>query len=267
MKIIVLNSKGGVGKSTTAIQVLVPYLYSKNEQSQQIKVIEFDDENEDSKSFSLSKILDAKNIKVSTSDIDASLIDSILEDENIVLDIGGNKTTTYVLDSLIDNGMINSFDLIVIPLTDGEQDSINAIKVYDKIRENNKTSKIIFALNRVNTAYELEIQFLDFFGDTEKKRLDGRVGLIEKIKEPDRNIIKIVDSPVIRFSRIFGTTAYELSFKDMSKVREKIAEATVNKNTEEVRKQSYRLGILNKSKRYRNEVLEECFKAIDEACK
>ena len=262
-KIIVLNSKGGVGKSTTSTQILAPFLYIKNGQNDKVNLIEFDDENEDSLSFENSDILIPKRVKIEGNDLDSALTDNVLDFDDVVLDIGGNKTTTYVIDSLVDSGIINAFDLIVIPLTDGEQDALNAINVYKKIRQNNEDSKIIFALSRVNNSYDLEMQFLDFFGDA-KGRLDDRVGLIEQVAEQDRNIIKIVDSDVIKFSRVFGVTAFELSQKDIQELKEKQKESLKAKDKEKSKKIAYRLTILNKAIRYKDEVLKECFKAIQE---
>lgn len=244
------------------MQILAPYLYIKNGQNDKISLIEFDDENEDSKSFISSEIINAKTIKVSGNDIDTALTDNVLSNDNIILDIGGNKTTTYIIDSLIDSGVINAFDLIVVPLTDGEQDAVNAISVYQKIREYNDTSKILFALSRVNRNYDLEIQFLDFFGD-KKGRLDNRAGLIEKIDEDDRNIIEIDDSEVIKYSRVFGVTVFELSQKDINDLKEKMKEALKNNDTEKSKKLAYRSTILNKAIRYKDEVLKECFNKID----
>ncbi len=262
-KIIVLNSKGGVGKSTTSTQILAPFLYIKNGQNDKVNLIEFDDENEDNKSFENSEILTPKRVKIEGNDLDSALTDHVLDHENLVLDIGGNKTTTYVIDSLINSGIINAFDLVVIPLTDGEQDAVNAINVYKKIREHNQESKIIFALSRVNNSYDLEMQFLDFFGD-KKGRLDDRIGLIEQIAEQDRNIIKIVDSDVIKYSRVFGITAFELSQNDTNSLKEKMKESLKNKDTEKSKKLAYRSTILNKSIRYKDEVLRECFKLIND---
>ncbi len=262
-KIIVLNSKGGVGKSTTSTQILAPYLYIKNGKKDKVKLIEFDDENEDSKSFLSSEILKSKRVKIDGNDLDSALTDHVLDFDDIVLDIGGNKTTTYVMDSLVDSGIINAFDLIVIPLTDGEQDAVNAINVYKKIREHNQDSKIIFALSRVNNSYDLEMQFLDFFGD-KKGRLDDRIGLIEQVAEQDRNIIKIVDSDVIKYSRVFGVTAFELSQKDIAELKEKQKESLKAKDKEKSKKIAYRLTILNKAIRYKDDVLKECFKTINE---
>ena len=45
--IIIPQTKGGVGKSTVAMQVIAPYLYKKH--GKKITYIEIDDENNDSK--------------------------------------------------------------------------------------------------------------------------------------------------------------------------------------------------------------------------
>ena len=63
-KIVVLNAKGGVGKSTISMQVIVPYLYTRNG-NRVVNYYEFDDENEDSKSFINSKLVNSKQMKVS----------------------------------------------------------------------------------------------------------------------------------------------------------------------------------------------------------
>jgi flavorubredoxin len=75
------------------------------------------------------------------------LLDIIIDNENIIIDVGGNKTTTFVIDSLSNTGIINALDLIVIPLGDGEQDASNAIKLYNRVRELNNEIKIVFALS------------------------------------------------------------------------------------------------------------------------
>jgi len=50
LKVAVISSKGGVGKSTISMQLITPYLYEKNG-SNPIAHYEFDDENQDSLSF------------------------------------------------------------------------------------------------------------------------------------------------------------------------------------------------------------------------
>lgn len=53
--IIIPQTKGGVGKSTVAIQVITPYKHGKK-----ITNIEIDDENNDSKSFTRTEIVNKR---------------------------------------------------------------------------------------------------------------------------------------------------------------------------------------------------------------
>ena len=56
--IIIPQTKGGVGKSTVAMQVIAPYLYKKH--GKKITYIEIDDENNDSRSFTRTEIVDKR---------------------------------------------------------------------------------------------------------------------------------------------------------------------------------------------------------------
>jgi len=262
-KFIVLNTKGGVGKSTTAMQVLAPYLYKKNDEKEKINLIEFDDENKDSEKFVYSEIVNSKRYLVEGSDLDSNIIDISLGYKNLIIDVGGNKTTTYVLNSFKKSRMLKVFDCVVIPLTDGEQDSLNAINVYRKIRESNKDIKIIFALSRVNRKYELEIQFLDFFGDR-KGRIDDRKGFIEKIDERDRNIIEIDDTEAIRISRAYSLTAYELAKQSIEDLENKMEQFLKDDNMSKARKAGFRIIQIENAVNFKKEVLERCFNKIDE---
>ena len=54
--IMIPQTKGGVGKSTVAMQVIAPYLHNKHKKK--IRYIEIDDENKDSNTFFNTKIVD-----------------------------------------------------------------------------------------------------------------------------------------------------------------------------------------------------------------
>ena len=206
--------------------------------------------------------MEAKQIKISGSDLDVELINNILEYENLVIDIGGNKTTTFILDALKNTNMISALDCIVIPLTDGEQDAINAIKVYKKIRELSQEIKVVFALGRVDNNMDIEIQFLDFFGDI-NGRLNNKIGYIEDINIEDRNIIKINNSESIKVARTYGITCFELSKQNVDEIKEKMKQFLKEKDTENSKKMAYKLTQINKAVQFKEDVLKESFKILN----
>jgi len=262
MKFMVLNTKGGVGKSTVSVQVLVPYLWNRTGQTEKINLVEFDDENSDSETFGNSNILDAKRIKISNGDLDTNIVNTALDHENLVVDVGGNKTTTYILQSLENTNIIDVFDCAIIPLGDGEQDAINAVNVYKKLRDISNDIKIVFALSKVDKSMDKEIQFFDFFGDI-KDRIDSRTGIIEQIEQSDRNIIVIYNDESVKVSRAFGITAYEISETNIDDLKAKMKEFLVNKENDKVKKTSYRITLINKAIKFRDETLIQCFKTLD----
>ncbi len=262
-KIMILNTKGGVTKSTTAVQIVAPFLYWKNGENEKVNLIEFDDENADSETFINSNILNSKRIKIDGNDLDSELINTILDNDNLVIDVGGNKTTTYMINALENTNLIDGLDCIIIPLTDGEQDSINAIKVYKQIRDLSSDIKVVFVLGKADKTMDIEIDFGDFFGDI-KGLLDNKVGYIEDINDNDRNIIKVYKDESIKVSRRFGTTVYELAQQDMSMLKNKMKQYLKDKDNDKVKKVAYRITVINKSIRFKDEVLKECFKTLNE---
>jgi cellulose biosynthesis protein BcsQ len=259
-KVVVLNAKGGVGKSTISMQVVVPYLFTRHENSV-INYYEFDDENEDSKSFINSKLVKSNQIKVIDSNLREVVVDIILRDESMCIDVGANKTTSYFIASLIDSGMIDAVDLIIIPLADGELDAINAIELYYKIKESKSEVKVLFILNRYNTLRDIHSQFDIFLGD--KRGFFDTQGLIENLAEGDRNYITLPDSDTIKYCRSFGTTVWELAHLDRDlagQLKEAIKE---KKDKQEIKMLSFKKALKGDCELYTKNSLEPIFEKID----
>ncbi len=162
--IIIPQTKGGVGKSTVAMQVIAPYLYKKH--GKKITYIEIDDKNNDSQSFTRTQIVNKRML--STNKL-KELDELILMDDNheVIVDVGGNKTSSYVLEEIAKVGTFGNVKWIV-PMGDGELDGKNAIATMKKLKkiENNSQDNLLFALNRaISTDQDyLEEQFINFFG-------------------------------------------------------------------------------------------------------
>ena len=141
--IIIPQTKGGVGKSTVAMQVIAPYLYKKH--GKPVTYIEVDDENNDSRSFTATKIVNKKMLKTNHL---SQLDEMILMDDNheVIVDVGGNKTSTLVLDEISKVGTFGNVKWI-IPMGDGELDGKNAIATMKKLRkiERNSTDIVNFS--------------------------------------------------------------------------------------------------------------------------
>ena len=192
-KIVTIQTKGGAGKSTTAIQVLGAYFLSKGED---VKNFEYDDENHDSKDFSSSKIVSSQElVGDSTTELASSITDKIMDDGNTVFDVGGNKTTTMFLDALEESRMHMGIDLFVIPMSSGAKDLDNAIKTYDRVKEYGKP--VLFVLGRTRSqtgSQRIYFQYRNFF-----------------TKLPDVDYIQVEESDAVDLSRDLKRTVLEVS--------------------------------------------------------
>ena len=204
--IIIPQTKGGVGKSTVAMQVIAPYLYKKH--GKPVTYIEIDDENNDSQSFTRTQIVNKKMLN--TNNI-TQLDEMILMDDNheIIVDVGGNKTSTLVLDEIAKVGSFSNVKWIV-PMGDGELDGKNAIATMKKLRkiERNSTDNLFFALNRAISAEQdyLEEQFINFFGH---KYLGSDSTITDFVEDPKYFAVK--NDKIITMSRYLGSTVWEMA--------------------------------------------------------
>lgn len=199
MTYIGITTKGGAGKSTIMSQILAPYLFYKN--NEKVRLIEIDDENNDSVVFSKSEIVECSILPTAQ----ISKIDEIFfDDEDTLVDVGGNKTATIFLEEM---KKIQEYENIIwlIPLGSGEQDNQNALETYNSIKEMHNEANIIFVLSNVKTLY-LEWEFLHFFGHT---YLNTEMAIMKQIE--DVKYITVNASTIINNSRTFSKTVQDIS--------------------------------------------------------
>jgi len=208
-KILVVSNKGGVGKSTIAMQIIAPYLYINNNK-RAINYYEFDDDNRDLLSFGASKITHKKHVRIIKEYLKDEIIEIFSKNEPLCADIGGNKTTSLTLNGFRESGMMQLVDLVVIPLLDGEQDGLNAKIVYDKVKKLNNEVKILFVLNKARDIEKLEYQFENYFGDP-RGIFSKKYALINNIEKKDNNYIALEDNDILKYSRRFGLTVFEIA--------------------------------------------------------
>lgn len=172
--ILTIQTKGGVGKSTIAQQVLSTYFLANRES---VSLVEIDDENLDSAYLKDSRIK-TEQLTLGSSASAERVIEALTErvSENLVIDVGGNRTATNFIDAAGRAGFFSFVDLVVIPISGPGQDEINALKTIDLINEVSPETKIVIAVTRqmVRSDDEFNDVFRRYFNvDALEKAADG----------------------------------------------------------------------------------------------
>ena len=249
--ILIINDKGGAAKSTVAMQVIAPYFLAK---SQEVELLELDNQNQDAKIFSKSRIK-TKQITVDSNskDLNQTIRDLFLSENknNTVLDIGGNATTTNFSSSLKSTHMFHMVDLFVIPMSGASQDLKNAKKTLKIILDMNNNAKVLFALSRVRNPKRVQFQYGDFFQDEELKKYP---------------YIILPESDCIDLSRKLKKTVYELAQDEEEKqnINQKLLEAFDKNDKNSIYSYSLILEILEDSQNYKKEVIDVAHQTLDE---
>jgi len=255
--IIIPQTKGGVGKSTVAMQVMAPYLYKKH--GKRITYIEIDDENNDSQSFTRTEIVDKRMLGTNKL---TQLDELILMDDNheVIVDVGGNKTSSLVLDEI---KKVGTFDNVkwIIPLGDGELDGKNAIATMKKIKriDANASNNVIFALSRAISMQDdyIEEQFINFFGH---KYIDSSSVICDFVKNP--RYFPVKNDKVITMSRYLGSTVWEMAYNNTD-FAQKAIQAKELGDIESARKYLFFRRIQTEAKDYVINVLNKIFFDLD----
>jgi hypothetical protein len=256
--IIIPQTKGGVGKSTVAMQVIAPYLYKKH--GKKITYIEIDDENNDSQSFTSTQIVEKKMLNTNKL---TELDELILMDDNhqVIVDVGGNKTSSLVLEEIAKVGTFNNVKWIV-PMGDGELDGKNAIATMKKLRkiERNSTDNLFFALNRAISMEPdyLQEQFINFFGH---KYLGSNSTITDFVS--DARYFAVKNDKVITMSRYLGSTVWEMAHNNTDFAK-KAVEAKESGDLEAARKYLFFRRLQTEAKDYVLGTLNGIFCQLDQ---
>jgi hypothetical protein len=261
-KVLVINAKGGSGKSTVSTQVILPWLYLHTGKQYPSFYYEFDDENRQKEwAFQATTVAINKSAQVSQTELRDRMADILLQKENSVcIDVGANKTSIAIQEALFDSGMIHAIDVAVIPVMDGEIDAVNAITIAKDIRSVSDVP-VVFALGRQNLMRELKSQFNIFLGDD--RSFLQQDGLIEQLPEKDRQYFIMPDSDAIKYSRLFGVTLWEVGQVDKDFNKE-IREAMRNgADADEIKFLSFKKGVYRDCVAYNDDVLIPAFSLLD----
>ncbi|MCT7570406.1 hypothetical protein N5U00_10610 [Aliarcobacter butzleri] len=249
--ILVNQTKGGAAKSTVAMQVIAPYFLAKG---QEVELLELDNQNQDAKIFSKSRIKTKQiNVDSNSKDLNESLRDLFLSEKknSTVYDIGGNATTSNFLKSLKSTHMYNMVDLFIIPMSGGSQDLKNAKETLKIILDMNNNAKVLFVLSRVRNPKRVQFQYGDFFEDKELNKYQH---------------IILPESDCIDLSRKLKKTVYELAQDEEEKqnINQKLLEAFDKNDKNSIYSYSLILEILEDSQNYKTEVIDVAHQVLDE---
>jgi len=172
--LVIANTKGGVGKSTLANQVL-PLLAEEN---QDVTVYEIDNNNKTM--LPNSKSIQYKNLTTKeTEDVATDVtMSKLLEDDSElkIIDCGGGDDTKKILN------IFGKYDIsgvtYIVPINDDIEQIENLKETIKMINENDKEAKIYLVLNRCNKLDIVSIkeQFIGLYG-SEKYNIDPLIDI------------------------------------------------------------------------------------------
>jgi hypothetical protein len=186
----------------------------------------------------------------------------MLVDDNheVIVDVGGNKTSSLVLDEIAKVGTFGNVKWI-IPMGDGELDGKNAIATMKKLRriESNSMDNLFFALNRAisSEADYLEEQFINFFGH---KYLGSDSTIKDFVDNP--RYFAVINDKVITMSRYLGSTVWEMAHNNTN-FGHKAVEAKERGDLESARKFLFFRRLQTESKDYVLGTLNGIFCQLD----
>jgi len=202
--LVVVNTKGGVGKSTIASQVL-PVLFRDTDKK--IRIYEIDDNN---RTFYENSRLEFKTLKIEKSEEAIDEVQFALdlgEDIVNIIDAGGGNDTKAVLTSIRKAQLKNL--VYFIPINDDFEQFENTKSTIEFIRNFDTSSKIFLVFNRVISLEmdDIKKQFIAFFGSDEYG-IKGRIEEIIQNVEP--KFLFIHNTQILSILKnVYHTTLYD----------------------------------------------------------
>lgn len=196
MKAIVLSTKGGVGKTTFAIQVLAPYLNQKFKQK--VPFFIGDTVNEDARIFN-SELFEISNSKFYLDKNNDNFIQELALQQSCIVDVGGNQSTELFIKEVEDKSfLIDDNFVFFIPTLSDTQSVTNAVKTYLNLQKISENFKTCFVLSQVKELKDVEvkIQFHRFF--------DYKI-------EFQKNFICVPESELFADSMDYKMTVFEIA--------------------------------------------------------
>ena len=205
MKFLVLNTKGGTGKSTFSTQIL-PLILNN------ILILEADNNN---KTILKNSSVQIKNLFANN---DEELLSEVIfnYDKNLIIDAGGGDDSKKVVNILSKNEV--NIDYFFIPTNSDFETVKNLVDTVNLIKKNFKEPNIILILNKVNNINKIEEEFIFLFG---KEELGIKNLLKTDLKNTFKNVIVVPQNSLISYIKnIYGQTLKDFleSLKELKQI-------------------------------------------------
>lgn len=174
----VANTKGGTGKSTVSFHVLCS---EAARLGRDFIILEIDEKNLTAEVFHQSEILKDRSktltLESTVQAIGEAIFESIVENKEVIIDMGGGRDTDEVLNALAATGEEIRY---YVPILSEEAQIVNALQTIDMIESAGRKANLI--INRTKGWTENDCGADDIFGNKE-------LGI-----KPNRKIIERVSS-------------------------------------------------------------------------
>lgn len=200
MLFVICSTKGGVGKSAFAMHVIAPYVKGRFGQA---ALIEIDDYNFDSDDYSKSGIgTETMPLHKGASRIVERLLERSMLGENIVLDIGGNKTCGEMLGAIGDSALRSRIDAFLIPVSQTGKDVQNARKTVELIDAAmpGRSAHMFLGVTRLKA--DADVSDVEYY-------MPDAIEMSEQVQMSDMFVLP--DNLAIPSSRMLGQSVWELA--------------------------------------------------------
>lgn len=242
----VLSTKGGVGKTTIAQQVLAPAIYDKTKEI--VEVIELDNNNKSDVLESKIETIKTYRLVESEDVLLEKFMDVIADEKDVVIDVGGGDDTKKILKAYEKLALQDEVKFFIPVLRDLSNEK-NVIDTYALIRNWNLEAKIYFIKNKSQSE--------DDFNEIISK--------IEKVEDENIKFLKLDETKLFdAVSKEFKQTVYELALLKVSdeEKRKSLQEAAKTRDKQKLRETKRLLDLYFECSVFKKSNLEPIFKEI-----
>ena len=233
---VVVSTKGGVGKTTIAQQVLAPFVYQKT--NKKVEIIELDNNNK-SNVLNDSEVLEVKPVELHKKDevLLNKFMEVVAEDKDIIVDVGGGDDTKRVLEAFKELRLEDEITFFVPVLKDLSNEK-NVIDTWSLIRTWNTQAKIYFVLNRF----------------TNEKEFSSILKKLNEVKEDtNKSLLFLEDTPLFdEIAKEFKKSVYEITLSELdnSKAKKLLVETAKQKDIKKLKEIKYWISVYDRSKKF-----------------